>query len=313
MPQNMDQGFVRDDRPKGTWQATGPQMNDMQAHRDVRYQLPNPIMQTFTVFKTQMSLFSKKKIVYILLFTAVLIPIIYNLIKDRMSFGNMTELSGNGMMGLMLFLFPLVLGLFTSFLCATLMPSEINERTAYMNMALPMSRSSFCLGKYLASMVITLGVFVFAYGMAMLTANLDYAYFDEGGLGRSFISLILAVLVYTSFSFAVGCFLKRGATIVSLLTLVAAIPGIQTYLFVEHHIDSAALALLPNLLPDMTCLGLGSRFAASPVGMINLMLGGGGNIIDVSEINIAVTAIIAIIWTVVFLALGIFAVSRREM
>lgn len=310
-PQNMGPAYGRDERPKGTWQATGPQMNDMQAHRDARYQLPNQFMQTISVFKTQMSLFSKRKIIYILLLMAVLIPIVYNLIKDQMNFYMFTEMSGNGMMGAMLFMLPLVLGVFTSFLCGSLMPSEINERTAYMNMALPMSRASFCLGKYLASVVITLGVFIFAYGMSMLTATSSYSYFDESGLGLSFISIILSVLVYTSFSFAMGCIMKRGSTIVSLLSIVAILPGIEFYLFVNKHIDSGSLSFFPNLLSDITCMELGSSISSSPIGIMNLIMGSSG--VNVASIDMGIATLFALIWTVAFLALGIFAISRREM
>ena len=309
-PQNMDQGY---NRPKGTWEATGPQMNDMQAHRDARYELPNQLKQTISVFKTQMNLYSKRKGIYILLLLAFAIPFAFNFLKERVYFGNFAEMNGNGIMGFLLCWLPLFLAFFTAFFCSKLMPSEISERTAYMNMALPMSRASFCLGKYLASVVITLGIVVFSYGMAMFTASSNYSFFDEDRLSQSFLFMILAVLVYTSFSFAMGCLLKRGSALLSLLTMALILPGIQLYLFTEGHIGSTALTMFPNLIPDMTCLTLGSYLSTSPIGLLNLFTRGGKNAFDISQMDMTLTAILALVWTVAFLLIGIYKVSRREM
>ena len=303
-------GFGRSKkRPKGTWESTKYSADDAQAHRDTKYSIPNAFMQTVYMFKTQMALYSKRKAIYIVLVMAVLIPIIYMGIKDLFNLTSLTEASGSGMVGILLSMLPFILGLFTAFLCGSVVPSEFIERSAYMNMALPMSRTSFCIGKYLAGLVITLGVFIFAYGMAIAGAMTTYDYFDEEALGLSFVMTTLAILIYTSFSFSMGCLLKRGASILSLILMVFVFPLLELYLFMNDNISLDTFMMMPNLLPDMACMTLGSYFTGSPVGTINLLI----HVIDPLDYNLLAVSAISLIWTVGFLVLGILFVRRREM
>ena len=71
--------------------------------------------------------------------------------------------------------------------------------------------------------------------------------------------------------------------------------------------------MFPNLLPDMTCLGLGSNITASPIGLMNLLMMGGEGALDLTQMDLMMTVLTAVIWTLAFLLIGIFAVSRREM
>jgi len=298
-------------RPRGTWQSNGS-MTDAQAHRDAKYQIPSMFMQILLMFRTQMALYSKRKAIYVTLVMAIMIPLIYMGLKGLLpaaAWQTFAEDSGSGMIGLLLSMMPFIMALFTAFVCGSLIPSEFTERSAYMNMALPMSRLSFCLGKYLAGLVITIGVFIFAYGMAMIGSLTAYDYFDEEALGMSFVITLLATLFYSSFSFMMGCFMKRGASLVSMVTLVFIFPLIELYLYANDYMDKDALMLLPNLLPDMACLVLGSHFAASPVGAANTFVG----LIDPSQFPILSCLVITIVCVVLFLTIGVFAVNRREM
>jgi ABC-type transport system involved in multi-copper enzyme maturation permease subunit len=298
-----------EDRPKGTWEDSGYRMSDEEAHRDTVYHIPNQFMQTVSVFKTQMGLYSKRKAIYLILIIAILIPIIYIMAKDIFDFSILSEASGTGLIGVLLSMLPFIIGIFTASLCGSVMPTEFTERSAYMNMALPMSRTAFCLGKYLAGVVITIGVFVFAYGMAMAGSLITYSFFDEEALARSFIMMLLSVLVYTSFTFTMGCLLKRGSTIVSFLLIAIVLPVIEMYLFLNNYVDTSAFLLCPNLLPDLACFTLGSNITMSPLGILNAIV----HFVDASTVDLALSCVISIVWCVAFLALGIFAIERREM
>jgi ABC-type transport system involved in multi-copper enzyme maturation permease subunit len=296
------------DRPRGTWESSGT-MSDEEAHRNVRYTIPGVLAQTIFMFRTQMALYSKRKSIYFTLVMAVMIPLIYIGLKDLMDFTILAESSGSGMIGLLLCMMPFIMALFTAFLCGTLVPSEFSERSAYMNMALPMSRTSFCLGKYLAGLVITIGVFIFAYGMAMVGTMTEYDFFDEEALAKSFVMTLLATLFFSSFSFMMGCLMNRGAALVSMVFMVFVLPLVELYLYANDYMSQDVFVLLPNLLPDMACLVLGSHFAASPVGSLNVLV----NLIDPSQFPIITCTAIAVISSLVFLILGIMAVNRREM
>ncbi len=297
-----------DDRPRGTWASSG-RMSDEEAHRNVKYNIPSVFQQTMYMFKTQMALYSKRKSIYVVLVMAVLIPLIYMGLNSIIDLSLLGEASGSGMIGILLCMMPFIMSLFTAFICGSAIPNEFTERSAYMNMALPMSRASFCLGKYLAGLVITLGVFVFAYGMAMAGTMTEYDYFDEGALGLSFTMTVLATLFYSSFAFFMGCVLKRGAALVSLLLMVLVVPLIEIYLYANDYMSNDAFVLLPNLLPDMACISLGSSFAVSPVGMVNALV----NVIDPSTFPLLTCVLISVLSSVLFLSIGIYAVNRREM
>lgn len=301
---------TEEERPRGTWENDST-MDDAQAHRDRTYHIRSSIQQTFSIYLTQMALFSKRKLIYVMLIIAVLIPIIYVLIRDKLNLnlGNVTELSGSGIMGLLLFMFPFLLSICASFLMGSLMPKEFSERSAYMNMALPMSRWAFCLGKYLAGVTIIIGIFVFAYGMAMATAMMDYEYFNGEALAKSMILMLLAILVYTSFAFTMGCVIGRGAGILSFLLFLLVLPMIEFYLGINGNIQMSDLIYMPNLLPDFTCMALGSNGAASSIGFINMIQPQGIDVDDFSMTSI----IVSIVWTIGFLLLGMIAVNRREM
>ncbi len=309
VPGNFEDAAFDDGRPKGTWEDSGYRMSDEEAHRDSVYHIPNQFMQIVAVFKTQMALYSKRKSIYLVLVMAIMIPIIYVLIKDLIEFGTISEASGTGLIGALLSMLPFIMGIFTANLCGSVMPSEFTERSAYMNMALPMSRTAFCLGKYLAGVVIAIGVFVFAYGMAMAGSLVTYSFFDEDALGRSFAMMFLSILVYTSFTFTIGCFLKRGSTIVSFILIAIVLPVIELYMYLNNYIDTSAFILFPNLLPDMACFTLGSSITMSPVGVLNVLV----HFVDPAELPLLTSAAISIVWAVAFLALGIFAIERREM
>ena len=302
-----------DERPRGTWESVSSFSSDDEAHRNVRYEIPNVLSQTISMFRTQMGLYSKKKSIYVILFLALLIPAIYVAIKGNreimVGLMRLTENTATGLMGLLLSMLPFILALFAAFICGSSIPSEFRDRCAYMNMALPMSRTSFCLGKYLAGFVITMGVFVFAYGMAMVTAMTEFDSFDEQALGRSFLMVVLATLFASSFAFFMGCLMKRGSSIVSMLLLFLVIPALQVYLFSYDYISADLLQLMPNLLPDMACLTLGCLISASPVGLANFVK----PMLDPSEFPLMTSAIVAIVCTLIFLMMGIMLVNRREM
>lgn len=312
-PVSEDSADSEYDRPRGTWAGSDYCLSDEEAHRNVRYEIPNVFSQTITMFKTQMSLYSKRRFVYVILVMAILIPIIYYMIKDIATFGpGVTTPNGTGLMGLLISLYPFMIAIVSGFLCGSSVPSEFNDRSAYMNMALPMSRTSFILGKYLAGLVITIGIFVFAYGMSMAAAMMKYQYFEEQALMNSFVLLIMSILVYTSFSFFLGSVLGRGANILSFLFMMIILPAVELYLLMNDNIDGATYALFPNLMSDNMIIALGSNLMASPGGIINLITNGAIGTLA-SDASLAAMCCISVVWSIAFLILSIFMINRREM
>ena len=300
-------------RPHGTWQSSDYVMSDEEAHRNVRYSIPTPFAQTIIMIKSQMQIFSKSKGVYALLVMAVLIPILYLLLKDIINMPGLKTLlydgSANGMVGLMLSMMPFILGVFTSSLCGKLMPKEFIDRTAYMNMALPISRTTFVIGKYIASLIVTIGVVIFAYGMALVTSAMEFEYFNTHLLLVSFVLTIVAVMVFTSTAFAFGCIVKKGAGILSFFLLVIVIPIIELIFFTNKMMSLETMYYFPNALADLCCQIMGTNVTGSVLGFF----GFAGMAFDPYTYSLPLGAALGLIWSAIMIAIALVAVNRREM
>ena len=289
----------------GTWRETGYSATDEEAHRDAKYSIKSPLHQTFTVFMVQMKLFSKMKWTYILLFTALLIPIIAlaapEFIEIMSNFGYGGDYSTTRIAGLLFFL-PLMLGLMTSIMCGTQMPSEFKERTAYMNIPMPMSRASFFFGKYLAGFVMCLGIFMFAYSMAVATALKDYDTIFPDLVTSSLALTVVGVLAYSATAYCIGCFTKKGSSIFPFALMSFIIPLIVV--IVCSQTDDYSLTLLPMFLGE------------AALGILGGTMSGSAGMVVLGSMDLTATwlmIVIGIAWTVGFLLLGYFWIQRREM
>lgn len=307
----MPFGKKEEEDRKGTWGNTGYTASNEQAHRDVIYHIPSFIKQTIIVFMVQMRLFSKMKWTYFMLFVALLIPIVFFAARDLLSmmmsgYGFMTEYSNSFIAGMLAFL-PLLLGLFTSVLCGTQLPNEFKERTAYMNISLPMSRISFYIGKYLAGFVLSLAVFMFAYGMAIATSMSEYDTIFADLLSSSLVLTIVATFAYSATAFCIGSFMRRGSSLIPFLFMTVVLPMVCTLLFafyMDSGPDLSYLFYLPCFLGEAALGILGAPMSGS-AGMIIMPY------IDLT--NIGTNIAIGIVWGVAFLLLGMYRTTRREM
>ena len=289
----------------GTWRDTGYYATDEEAHRDVKYSIKSPLHQTFIVFMVQMKLFSKMKWTYILLFTALLIPVIAlaapEFIEIMSNFGYGGDYSTTRIAGLLFFL-PLMLGLMTSIMCGTQMPSEFKDRTAYMNIPMPMSRASFFFGKYLAGFVMCLGIFMFAYSMAVATALKDYDTIFPDLVTSSLALTVVGVLAYSATAYCIGCFTKKGSSIFPFALMSFIIPLIVV--IVCSQTDDYSLTLLPMFLGE------------AALGILGGTMSGSAGMVVLGSMDLTATwlmIVIGIAWTVGFLLLGYFWIQRREM
>lgn len=296
---------------KGTWGNTEYNASNEQAHRDVTYHIPSFMKQTMIMFMVQMKLFSKMKWTYFMLFVALLIPVIIFVGEDMLmvvmtAYGFVTDYSNTYIAGLLAFL-PLLLGLFTSVLCGSQLPNEFKERTAYMNVSLPMSRASFYLGKYLAGFVMSLAIFMFAYGMAIATSMMKYDAIFADLLSASLGMTIVAVFAYSSTAFCIGSFMRRGSSMVPFILMTVALPLMCSLLFAYFQADGpdlSGLFLLPCFLGEAALGILGAQMSGS-VGIIIMQY------MDLT--NLALNITVGVVWGVLFLLLGLFKTMRREM
>ena len=294
---------MQEEDRKGTWGNSGYSASDDEAHRDKAYSAPSFMKQTMIVFMVQMKLFAKQKWTFIMLFVALLIPLLTILLGDNidaimqmMGFGNFSNTYIAGLLALL----PLLLGLFTSILCGKQIPQEFKDRTAYMNISLPIHRASFFLGKYLAGFLMCLGIFMLAYGSAIITATSKYDSIYADLLSESLTITLVGVFAYTATAFCIGCFMKKGSSIVPFFAMSIALPLV--ILIVDKQLDSA-LAYMPCFLGEAALGLLGAPMCASVI-LIPTSL-------DLTSIGLMIA--VGIVWGIGFLALGLYQTMRREM
>lgn len=291
---------------KGTWKGTDYNASGEEAHRDVRYSVPSWAKQTLTLFMVQMKLFSKARWTFVTLFTALLIPILVIGAEDTISFLLssfwFTTNSNTYIAGLLAFL-PMFLGLFTSILCGTQIPSEFKDRTAYLNISLPISRSSFYIGKYLAELLLCLGIFMFAYGSAVATATMmGYGTIFTDLLGESLMVTIIAVFAYSATAFCIGSFMNKGSSLIPFALMTVAIPIIV--LLVGALTDWWGLTILPMFLDEAALGLLGARITG---------FAGMAMISEMDLTNLLPMEIVGVVWGIAFLIIGLIKTQRREM
>lgn len=290
---------------RGTWKSSYSATDD-EAHRGTRYNIGSELGQMKTVFMTQMKLFSKMKWTYLMLLVALLIPVIVLGFPEIISiidmmFGMSGSYSTTYIGELLLFL-PLFLGLITSLMCGTQIPQEFKDRTAYMNMALPMSRRSFYFGKYLAGFVMCIGIFMLAYGCAVATSMMRYDTVFVDLILESMLLTLVGIMAYSATAFCVGCFMSKGSAIVPFVLMSFVLPGV--IVMVASQWDMWWLTQLPFFLGEAALGVLGAPISAS-AGLVAISR------MDLS--NIWIMILIGVVWTVVFLIIGLIKTERREM
>lgn len=292
---------------KGTWGDTGYHASDDQAHRDTTYHIPSFASQTMTVFMLQMRLYSKMKWTYFMLFMAILIPIVVAVIPDEIM-DAFTEMSGTSTVyiGLLLSLMPIFIGFFTAVLCGPSIGREFKDRTAYMNVSLPISRVSFYIGKYLAGFVMCLGIFMFAYAMAVAVSMTKFDTFFADLITESLLATIVSVFVYSATAFCIGSFTRKPSTMTPFALITFLLPAL--FLIIDLRYDVDALMLMPCFLPDASLMVLGAPLVGSVSGFFSMT---GIAAIDAAEIW--TMAGIGVVWGIVFLVLGLIRTVRREM
>ncbi|MDO5862455.1 MAG: ABC transporter permease [Thermoplasmata archaeon] len=295
---------VEDDDRLGTWADTGYHATDEEAHRDVRYDKNSSVRRVLNVFMTQMKLYSKNKWVYIMVFASLLIPVIVygvpSIIDAYMVYcGTSTEF-----IGLLLCMMPLMGAFFASVMCGTLIPIEFKDRTAYMSLPLPVTRLEFYFGKYLAGLVMCLGTFLMAFGIAILVAMGRYDTFYSDMIATALLATIVMIFAYSATSFCLGCFMRRGTTLLPLILWLAVLPGIAVYLY--HNLDITAAMYLPCFLPDLALSSLGSPVIMSMTGMMSAL-----SMLNATEMWTYLA--VGVVWGILFLLIGAFQMKRREM
>lgn len=305
-------GKAKDEQPVeeeriGTWADSGYDASDEEAHRNVRYEGSSPVKRILWIFMAQMKLFSKNKWTFILLFMAVLMPMVIIAVPDLKDAAKTICAGSTAYIGTLLCMITFMASFFTSFLCGTQIPNEFKDRTAYMSMPLPVTRMEFYIGKYLAGFVLCVGAFLMAFGFAVILAMMEYDAFFSDEIASALLGTIVTIFAFSATAYCLGSFMKRGSALVPLIFMFFLLPIVCFLVYVRFDLD--AMLLFPCFLPDNIIFTLGSEAAMSIGGMSIGMFG-----VDLPSVaNIDASMLVSIVWGIAFLVLGAYKMNRREM
>jgi len=274
------------------------------ASADRIYNLPSQAGQIITVFTTQMRLYSKGKLTWILIFFALLIPI---LAYSGMAETILTSFEMYASTSYLLILLPLLLIVIPATVGGKIMSSEFRNRTVYLVFPLPISRTTFYIGKFLAALVLCVGIFALAYGFAILVGSDLYGPSYPNDVLSSFIVCIAAVFAFVAMACGLSPYFKRGSGGL-IISLMLFLPMILTMLLAVYVDADSALWNLKVLPPfsgyqalQMIDAGIGGMF----FGMIFEMI--------VGTYEMYAYLVASVLWGAAFLALGLMRVKGKEL
>jgi ABC-type transport system involved in multi-copper enzyme maturation permease subunit len=266
------------------------------------HELPSPVSQIITVFGAQMRLYSKSKIALVFIALALLIPIL--------SFSGAAEKIIDTLLGappstsyLLAFL-PLFIIVIPAMLAGRILSSEFKNRTVYMLFTLPVSRSTYYIGKFLAAFVLSTGIFAVAYAFAVISGASLYGPSYPNNVMGSFIVCIAGVFAISATAYGLSAYLKKGSTGLVIGALLF-LPMILAVIMQVYDLDLGVLKTIPPFTGYQSMhlldMGLGGAFLGDMFRWLT------------STYSIFVYVIMSAIWGAAFFALGLMNTDRKEL
>ena len=285
-----------------------------EAHRDVSYNLPSYPRQVRECFMIQMKRYTKQKVMWFAIILLALIPILFFVFKSVDSLRTMLPSSDvtNIYIASLLQFMPIIVPLLAAIACGSMISQEFNERTVYLSLPLPMPRSAFYFGKFLAGLVLIEGVVTAAYGITMILAMSVTTKTYTAEIFGSMLVMMAYVFFCCSMTYALSTKLKRGSTILPFVILCAVLPIIAMALteLVSGDWVVTVSSYIPTFSPEMAIYSLGDTTPFSIYGIMHLMM---PTLSAVPGKNTAVMMAISILLVTVMLLAGEKVVKRRDM
>ena len=289
------------------------EITDQEAHRDVVYELPSYVSQVKECFMIQMKRYTKQKVMWFAIILLALIPVLFILFEKVESLKGMlpvTEVTNIYIASLLQFM-PLVIPLLAAIACGSMLSQEFNERTVYLSLPLPMPRSAFYLGKFMAALVLIEGVLTAAYGICMILAMTVTTKTYTREIFESMLVMIFYVFFCCAFTYFLSTKLKRGSTMLPFVALVGVLPIVSIALghFATADIMSTIASYIPTFSPEMALYSLGDNVPFSIYGVITILV----PLKAVPGKNTLIMMAVSLLLGVIMLIAGNKVVKGRDM
>ena len=290
-------------------------LTDEEAHRNVSYELPSFGSQVRQCFKVQMKRYTRQRIMWVCIILLALIPIVTFAIRAFLKPGEMlpdTDVANTYVVAL-LSLGATIIPFLASISCGSMLSQELNERTVFLSLPLPMSRSAFYIGKFLAGLILIEGTVAAAYGISIILAMMVTS---EMYTSSMFISFLLAAgytLFCCSLSYAMSTKSRRGSSMLPFIILFIVIPLVCILLmaFVDVGIVTTICQYMPcfameqaiNVTGTTSTISLGWIMKALFVSQFAISYGD----------NVIIIFGSSVFFSILMLGLGYRSIKRRDM
>ena len=290
-------------------------LSDEEAHRNVSYELPSFGTQVRQCFKVQMKRYTRQKVMWVCIILLALIPIATFAIKAFTKPGEMlpdTDVANTYAVAL-LSLGAAIIPLLASISCGSMLSQELNERTVFLSLPLPMSRSAFYLGKFLAGLILIEGTVAAAYGISIILAMMVTSKIYTSTMFISFLLAAGYAFFCCSLSYAMSTKSRRGSSMLPFIILFIVLPLVCILLmaFVNVDIITTICQYMPCFAMEQAINVAGSTSTIS-VGWILKALFVSQFAISYGD-NAMVVFASSFILSVLLLMLGYRSIKRRDM
>ncbi len=204
-----------------------------------------------------------------------------------------------GLVSIMAFLLAVILG-------ATIIPGELGRRTLYNTLSKPVRRWQYYVGKYVGVLVVIAATLIAAYIVLILYVLAKFSVFSPG-LAKAVFTIFLESMVLTSVAMLASIYFAPliGIFITGLFYVVCHVKGDLLY---RTMTDAGHNPLLRGLA------GVGYYVLPNLERMnINETIAHGESMFKVGAGELLLLTGIAIIFTALFVCLGSYLFSRRDL
>ena len=285
-----------------------------------RYRLPSQMSQISSIYTVQMRQYAKSPKSFLLLLLILpifLIPfaLVHFLDADEAFFA---ELEITFVLNLLPYMMVLIPALFAG----RILSSEFRNRTAYMVFPLPISRTAFYIGKFMAALTLSFGLILMGFGAAIITADMYGIYVPEDML-TSIALTLCAVFAIASMAYMLSTFFKKGSVGVMFIIMIVVpiILSVGWVILLEYMIGEAyisaefadsmskVLMLLPIFAYAAVMVHMGMDVGSLTTYTMNFDPGF-VNVLLFEPFDFALASVVA---GILFLVIGLIRIKRKEL
>jgi Cu-processing system permease protein len=240
-----------------------------------------------------------RKIFYIILALTVLLILLIPLLPSA-DIGvqiNLLREAALGLTSIMAFALAIILA-------ATMIPRDTERRTIYNSLSKPVKRWQYYLGKYLGIMLVLAFTLALIFMVLIVFVFAKFRVFDPG-LAKALFAIFLEASILISFTMIASVYLSPLVCVFLgiLFYVVAHMKGDYLYRAMNNGnpVAKVGAGLLYYIIPNL------ERFN------INETIAHGEKVFGVGAVDLILMTLLAAAFTGIFLYLGVYLFSRRDL